>query len=200
MNRSAASVDRDMVDASGNQGSASQTSRSCPSSFPLRYRGICSLVRTTGIMLGGLAVALWFAMQTPRDPLYEPTTPTALDSWAPGGLTTHPAAPGLFLRGPRGEGSKRETGAGPHPSSDTVNKVDVNRSTAEELQRLPGIGPILAQRIIQRRDHVGPFERLDDLLTVHGIGRARLAGLAAHVRVEPSARSSRVGIEQERLR
>ncbi len=55
--------------------------------------------------------------------------------------------------------------------------VDLNRADAATLQTLPGIGPVLAERIVQRREEVGPFERVDDLTTVSGIGTQVLDGL-----------------------
>lgn len=55
--------------------------------------------------------------------------------------------------------------------------VNINTAAIAELQRLPGIGPVLATRIVEYRSHHGPFERLDDLLAVEGIGAAKLAAL-----------------------
>ncbi len=55
--------------------------------------------------------------------------------------------------------------------------VDVNRAGASELERLPGVGPVLAERIVAYRDEHGPFATAEDLLDVPGIGEAKLAGL-----------------------
>lgn len=55
--------------------------------------------------------------------------------------------------------------------------LDVNTATAEDLEALPGIGPVLAQRIIQYRQSQGPYRNLEDLLAVHGIGKKKLAQL-----------------------
>ncbi|MEI6739241.1 MAG: ComEA family DNA-binding protein [Gemmatimonadaceae bacterium] len=59
--------------------------------------------------------------------------------------------------------------------------VPVNRATAQELERLPGIGPALAQRLVAYRERHGPFRSLDDLLGVPGIGKATAAKLAPSV-------------------
>ena len=59
--------------------------------------------------------------------------------------------------------------------------VDVNRASAEELARLPGIGRTLAARIIETRDAGGPFASVDDLRRVPGLGHGRVEQLRAHV-------------------
>lgn len=55
--------------------------------------------------------------------------------------------------------------------------VNINTATAEELDRLPGIGATRAQAIIELRSKVKRFENLDDLMRVKGIGRASLRKL-----------------------
>ena len=55
--------------------------------------------------------------------------------------------------------------------------LDVNRATAEELQKLPGIGEKLARAIVSFREQNGPFQTVEDLLQVPGIGEKRLAAI-----------------------
>jgi competence protein ComEA len=55
--------------------------------------------------------------------------------------------------------------------------VRINQASASELESLPGVGPVLAARIVAYRDSVGPFEEAEDLLDVSGIGEAKLASL-----------------------
>jgi competence protein ComEA len=55
--------------------------------------------------------------------------------------------------------------------------VAVNRATAAELEALPGVGPVLAGRIVSHRDQHGPFDTAEDLLGVPGIGEAKLAAI-----------------------
>ena len=56
-------------------------------------------------------------------------------------------------------------------------EVDLNRATVVELQALPGIGPVIAARIVAHRTDNGPFAAVEDLLDVPGIGETRLAEL-----------------------
>jgi competence protein ComEA len=51
-------------------------------------------------------------------------------------------------------------------------KIDINRAEPWLLEALPGIGEILAQRILDYRSENGPFKRIEDLLKVSGIGAA----------------------------
>nr|WP_297430510.1 helix-hairpin-helix domain-containing protein [uncultured Actinotalea sp.] len=55
--------------------------------------------------------------------------------------------------------------------------VDVNRAGPGELEALPGIGPVLAERIVADRQEHGPFASVDDLQRVRGIGPSLLADL-----------------------
>lgn len=63
--------------------------------------------------------------------------------------------------------------------------LDLNRATTAELDALPGIGKVLANRIVEWREHEGPFQSVDDLGKVEGIGPALLAKLAPLVTVAP---------------
>jgi competence ComEA-like helix-hairpin-helix protein len=80
---------------------------------------------------------------------------------------------------PPGAGS-RPGGAPPtRPAS-----VDVNRASAQDLERLPGIGPSLAERVVAaRRERM--FTSVDDLERVPGIGPATLERLRPHIVVGP---------------
>ena len=55
--------------------------------------------------------------------------------------------------------------------------LPVNRATPETLTLLPGIGPLLAQRIVQYREIHGPLKNMDDFNQIRGIGRAAITRL-----------------------
>ncbi|MGF1617773.1 MAG: helix-hairpin-helix domain-containing protein [Acidimicrobiia bacterium] len=60
--------------------------------------------------------------------------------------------------------------------------IDINTADEIELQSLPGVGPVLAGRIVAHRDTVGRFESVEDLLDVVGIGEAKLASIRDLIR------------------
>lgn len=59
--------------------------------------------------------------------------------------------------------------------------VNINTASAEQLQLLPRVGPALAERIIEFRDANGPFQRVDELVAVRGIGEKSLEKLRPYV-------------------
>ncbi len=61
--------------------------------------------------------------------------------------------------------------------------VDLNRATAEELQTLPGIGPVMAERIVALRKERGGFRKLDELMEVKGVGDRTFARLKPLLKV-----------------
>jgi competence ComEA-like helix-hairpin-helix protein len=68
------------------------------------------------------------------------------------------------------------------PPLGPFNRLDVDQAPAAELQRLPGIGPALAARIVAYRDSNGPFGSMEKLRRVKGIGPATAARLDSLVR------------------
>lgn len=69
-----------------------------------------------------------------------------------------------------------------HRSSATAI-LNINRASAKELESLPGIGPVLATRIIEYRKVNGPFLTVDELQKVPGIGGSKLSKFKAKIRV-----------------
>lgn len=85
-----------------------------------------------------------------------------------------------------GESASKKYGsakAGSGRNSSMMQRVRINSASADELQQLPGIGPALAQRIVETRNS-GRFTSVEDLLRVLGIGKAKLAKLRDYVEVD----------------
>jgi competence ComEA-like helix-hairpin-helix protein len=61
--------------------------------------------------------------------------------------------------------------------------INLNTARASDLEVIPGIGPVLAQRIIAARDECGGFSDLKDLLAVHGIGKKRIETLRKYTMI-----------------
>lgn len=61
--------------------------------------------------------------------------------------------------------------------------IDLNTATSEQLQTLPGIGPVLAERIVAYRQEIGTFTSVGQLMNVSGIGEKKLEELWDYVTV-----------------
>lgn len=68
--------------------------------------------------------------------------------------------------------------------------INLNIATTRQLEALPGIGPVLAERIIAYRTRHGGFRRVSELRSVSGIGPKRYAVLAELVTVLPTSEST----------
>ena len=66
-------------------------------------------------------------------------------------------------------------------------RVNLNTASAEELARLPGIGPKVAARIVTYREENGRFQKAEELMNVRGIGEKTFSRLRDKVYVEPDS-------------
>ena len=64
-----------------------------------------------------------------------------------------------------------------------ARQVDVNTADASQLERLPGVGPALARRIVEDRQARGAFRSLEDLSRVRGIGSKTLEGAQDYITI-----------------
>ena len=100
------------------------------------------------------------------------------------------AAAALFFTGrPRSEGytvTTQRDDAGPQePQSGPLN---INTATAAQLETLDGIGPVLAQRIVEYRETNGPFASVEGLLEVKGLGPGILEAIRPQITIEEEPR------------
>lgn len=101
---------------------------------------------------------------------------------AAGGLLAGAATGGVNLAAPVADGDQIVVpGPGTNPDQASPASdgglMSINQATATDLESLPGVGPVLAERIVTFRDENGRFETVEDLLEVPGIGEAKLASL-----------------------
>ncbi|MGB8476715.1 MAG: helix-hairpin-helix domain-containing protein [Candidatus Acidiferrum sp.] len=65
--------------------------------------------------------------------------------------------------------------------------INLNTATSKELQLVPGIGPVTAEKILKMRKAYGPFKRVDDLRAIRGIGPKRLEKMRRYLTVSKPA-------------
>jgi competence ComEA-like helix-hairpin-helix protein len=68
-----------------------------------------------------------------------------------------------------------------------LKPININSATSEELQQVPGIGPVTADKILQMRKSYGAFKSVDDLLAVKGLGKKRLEKMRKYLTVSKAS-------------
>ncbi|WHZ29831.1 MAG: hypothetical protein OJF51_004633 [Nitrospira sp.] len=146
------------------------------------------MIRSLLLKLGLLAVtiAVVFGIRwTPQPSVQD--VPSATEKQLVASRTTESEK-----RGNRSAGSSSRNVQGPNitagaetASSKTAirSRLDLNRASADELEALPGIGAVLAQRVIVFRESVGRFQKIEDLRGVKGIGAKKFEHLKSFVMV-----------------
>lgn len=97
----------------------------------------------------------------------------------------------VYLFKPRSE--KRASAPAPSSPPRSVTfpsprkpRININAASVEQLASLPGIGSVMARRIVEYRKKHGPFQRPEDLLIIEGIGEKRFRALVDYISVEAS--------------
>jgi competence protein ComEA len=161
------------------------------------------------LMVIALGAGVWYSRSAPEPPPATVTRPVINDSMtvhvsgrvrspglvavphgsrvadaiiAAGGALPEADLGALNLAAPLADGQHLVV-PGPGLEAPADERVRVNTAGAVELQTLPGVGPVLAGRIVEFRDSNGPFVLVEDLLDVPGIGEAKLAALRTAVLV-----------------
>lgn len=75
--------------------------------------------------------------------------------------------------------------AKPKKKRPPAKPIDLNHATIDQLEELPGVGPVTARHIVEFRQKSGPFKRVDDLLSIHGISQRRLEKMRPYIVVRP---------------
>ncbi len=101
-----------------------------------------------------------------------------------GGLTRHAERTAVNLAAPMADGEQvlvaargSPGGGGTTGPGSVSSPVSLSSATAEQLDTLPGVGPVTAQKIIAYRQQHGPFTSVEALDAIPGIGPARIADL-----------------------
>jgi competence ComEA-like helix-hairpin-helix protein len=68
--------------------------------------------------------------------------------------------------------------------------IVLNQATAEQLMQLPGIGPVLAKRIVEFRTKHGRFRRLEELLAIRGVSRKKFESWKPYLRLDEPAQKN----------
>lgn len=82
-----------------------------------------------------------------------------------------PLKDGMQIRVPE----RPDAGGSAAKMAQSDGKIHINTADEKKLDELPGVGPIMAKRIVEYRNEHGPFESVDDLAKVRGIGAEKLA-------------------------
>lgn len=83
----------------------------------------------------------------------------------------------------QGSGRSAVAGGEHNSPSSSARKVDVNVASIRELQKLPGFGPELAERVVRHR----PYQKLDELIARKVLGRKEFARIKERIRVNVTA-------------
>lgn len=81
-------------------------------------------------------------------------------------------------------GDETGLGSSAEPTEESAEKVNINTASSEELQTLHGIGPVLAQRIIDYREANGGFEKIEEITSVSGISVKTYEAVKDYITVE----------------
>ncbi len=78
----------------------------------------------------------------------------------------------------------------PPTLGEEIPKIDLNTATLSQLNGLPGIGPVIAERILELREKSGPYKRIEDLMNIRGIGEKKFLKLKDLITVKTPKRKA----------
>ncbi|HET8580553.1 MAG TPA: helix-hairpin-helix domain-containing protein [Nitrospiraceae bacterium] len=122
-------------------------------------------------------LVLWIGWPGPKEPATDPPPTAQEHAGGPQGTTQNPSVSDWAVSSHAVTEGQRTSQTVVIPTTKGTQRLDINRATIEELQGLPGIGEVLARRVVERRRARGSFHTVEDLLEVKGIGEKRLNSL-----------------------
>ena len=145
-----------------------------------------SLLLRLGMLAATMGVVFWIGWSLPTS--FDRARDLAVNSsegaqsemaFASGRATTVSGSPVVSLAD--------QPATAPAPKRSHQGLLDLNRATEQDFDALPGIGPKLAERIMEYRQSVGAFHSLDELRDVKGIGKKKFERIRPLVTVTPDA-------------
>lgn len=79
----------------------------------------------------------------------------------------------------KGDSAQRSSGG--DVKQEILDPVSINSAPASRIADLPGVGPVLAERVVAYRSEHGPFQSVEELIAVKGIGRKKLALIQPYI-------------------
>jgi len=130
-----------------------------------------SVVVMVAFLIGTAGISLSADQQAPAQPA-SPAAPPAAAPTAPKEMKKEEkaAAPAKVTKKAK--------------AAEAATPININTATEKELQKLPGIGKVLAKRIVEYRTQNGPFSAPEDLMKVKGITKKRFEALKSHITVQ----------------
>ncbi|MGH7204765.1 MAG: ComEA family DNA-binding protein [Nitrospiraceae bacterium] len=137
-----------------------------------------SLLMKAAMLAVTAGLVLWIGWPMPKESATDPSPPASHEQTAgPQGTTERISVSGQQPSSRAITDAKGTSQTVVIPATTGAKRLDINRATVEELQGLPGIGAVLARRVVERRTARGSFSTVEDLLEVKGIGEKRLNSL-----------------------
>lgn len=143
-----------------------------------KISGLTSSEATVVLMIAALLITGWIGrVLIPQNPTHDVATVQRIIALLDSMESTVKTTPALVPRGAHSENVRASrdslTSRSSSKSFTLGRAVNVNSASVSQLMKLPGIGPAIAQRIVEARTEA-PFQHPDDLMRVKGIGRAKL--------------------------
>ena len=137
-----------------------------------------SLLMKAAMLAVTAGLVLWIGWPIPKEPATDPPPSTSHEQTTESqGSMEHASVSDQVASGRAITEARTTSQTVAIPATTDAQRLDINRATVEELQALPGIGIVLARRVVERRTARGSFNTVEELLEVKGIGEKRLNSL-----------------------